>query len=203
MLGYLDPILFPDQCHVYEVSAGRYVYPIFKNGSSSLRADARQLDYSELHNIRTVEVFLREPFERYVSGVQTYLKHLGPDYDRATVLAMIHQFLFLNRHFALQFHWLMNLARYTDAQMTFSPMSELSTVTKYTFNVIARDETLVEYFKDNQKLQYYLTLDKILYEEFIGQTVSFKRIIQHIKERHYYLYREVINRSLELCNVLD
>ena len=101
MLGYIDPIIFPDECEVLEVAPGRYVYNIFKNGSSSLRKSGfRQLSLDEVAALDTVEVFIRDPYERYVSGVQTYLSQLDLAQDRATVLSMIDQFLFLNRHFA-------------------------------------------------------------------------------------------------------
>jgi hypothetical protein len=184
MLSYLDPILFPDECKVYEVEPGRYVYPIFKNGSSSLIRSAKLVNYFDLKNIQTVEVFLRNPFERYVSGVQTYLRNLDSTYDRDTVLKFIGEFLFLNRHFALQFHWVVNFARYSQAWMYFRPIEELHTATEYTLNVLSRDQTLIDYFKDNQKLHFYLQLDKILYENFIGKTISFSQILNFIKSEH-------------------
>lgn len=204
MLSYLDPILFPDQCQILEIEPDRFVYPIFKNGSSSLGATgAPAINYFKMREIRTVEIFLRDPFERYVSGVQTYLNNIGPEYDRDTMLTVIGQFLFLNRHFALQFHWIVNLQRYTDAWMHFRPMTELSTATEESWNILTRDQSLVDFFKDNQKLQYYLSLDKILIEDFMGQTVPFSRVVKHIKNKYPTLYDEVIQRSLDICGVLD
>jgi hypothetical protein len=203
MLSYLDPILFPDQCEIIEVGPNRYVYPIFKNGSSSLKGTGgRAINYFEMRDLRTVEVFLRDPFERYISGVQTYLQQ-NPHLDRATALTMIDQYLFLNRHFSLQFHWIVGLQKFTDAWMYFRPIEELHTATEHTWNVLARDETLVEYFKSNQKLNYYLQLDKILYEDFMGETVPLKQIVRFIRDNHHMLYDEVIKRSLDICNALD
>jgi hypothetical protein len=202
MLSYLDPILFPDQCQILEVGPDRYVYPIFKNGSSSLlAANPRALNYFEMRELRTVEIFLREPFERYISGVQTYLRQ-NTHLDRATALTMIDQYLFLNSHFSLQFHWIVNLQKFTDAWMYFRPIDELHTATEHTWNVLARDEVLVNYFGNNQKLKYYLQLDKILYEDFMGKTVPLKQIIRFIHDNHNTLYNEVIDRSIRICNVL-
>lgn len=204
MLAYLDPILFPDQCLVYEIEPDRYVYPIFKNGSSSLGAENfRQLNYFELRKIKVIEVYLRDPYERYVSGVQTYLNHLGPEYHRETTLKFIREFLFLNRHFALQFHWLVNLARHSDAWIQLRPIEELNTATENTWNTLSRDPALLEYFKDNTKLHYYLTLDKILVEELMGQCLSFGMIMTHIKRNHPAIYNEVIERVISICGVLD
>ena len=202
MLTFLDPILFPDQCQILEVGPDRYVYPIFKNGSSSLlAANPRALNYFEMRELRTVEVFLREPFERYISGVQTYLRQ-NTHLDRATALTMIDEYLFLNSHFSLQFHWIVNLQKFTDAWMYFRPIEELHTATEHTWNVLARDEVLVNYFGNNQKLKYYLQLDKILYEDFMGKTVPLKQIIRFIQTNHHALYDEVIDRSLRICNAL-
>jgi hypothetical protein len=204
MLGYIDPIIFPDECEVLEVAPGRYVYNIFKNGSSSLRKSGfRQLSLDEVATLNTVEVFIREPYERYVSGVQTYLSQLDIAQDRATVLSMIDQFLFLNRHFALQFHWLVNLARHTSASITLRPLSDMGLTTELTWNTIARDEQLIKHFQDNDRLWFYLKLDKILIDTFIGQTVKFKDIVAHIHAFYPVLYEEVIQRSQELCTVLD
>ena len=203
MLSYLDPILFPDQCQILEVGPDRYVYPIFKNGSSSLlAANPRALNYFEMRELRTVEVFLREPFERYISGVQTYLRQ-NTHLDRATALTMIDEYLFLNSHFSLQFHWIVNLQKFTDAWMYFRPIEELHTATEHTWNVLARDEVLVNYFGGNQKLKYYLQLDKILYEDFMGQPVPLKQIVRFIQTNHHPLYNEVIDRSIRICNALD
>jgi hypothetical protein len=203
MLTFLDPILFPDQCQILEVGPDRYVYPIFKNGSSSLlAANPRALNYFEMRELRTVEVFLREPFERYISGVQTYLRQ-NTHLDRATALTMIDEYLFLNSHFSLQFHWIVNLQKFTDAWMYFRPIEELHTATEHTWNVLARDEVLVDYFGNNQKLKYYLQLDKILYEDFMGKTVPLKQIIRFIRDNHNTLYNEVIDRSIQICNALD
>ena len=205
MLSYLDPILFPDECEILVGKNGQLIYPIYKNGSSSLRADHPDLvPRDQLQNrVAQVQVYVREPFERFVSGVQTYLKN-NPHLDRATALTMIDQYLFLDRHFALQFHWLVNLVRQTnDPWITIIPWTELSNATELTWNVLARDETLIEYFKPNTKLWYYLQLDKVVTEEFVNKTVKFQDIMTHIHTFLPDLYTEVIQRSQDICTALD
>jgi hypothetical protein len=203
MFSFIDPILFPDQLAVVELTAGQYVYPIHKNASSLIGNLAiKKCNYREIEQLTTIDVYLREPFERYVSGVQTYLRH-NPEYDRETALRFIEQFLFLNNHFSLQFHWLVNLARMTEARVHFRNIDELKLVTDTVWNSLTRDESLIERFKNHGKLHYYLLLDKILYEELMGQTLTFRQIKTHIKHNHSYLYEEVIQRSRNLCNALD
>lgn len=201
MLSYLDPVIFPDECEVYEMDFGNFVYPIFKNGSSSLRAENPVIiTDKKIRAIADITVYLREPFERYVSGVQTYLRH-NPHLDRATALTMIDEYLFLNRHFALQFHWLMNLKRYYDGWLTFKSMEELGNITENTWNALERDQTLLEYFRPNIKLQFYLALDKFLLK-YIGQTVKFSHILAELRIENPELYKETIRRSKDLCAVL-
>jgi len=204
MLSYLDPLLFPDEILVVELDPGRFAYPIYKNGSSGLLEKSRSVTGPEvIKHLKTIEVFVREPFERYVSGVQTYLRY-NSHLDRATALTMIDQYLFLDRHFALQFHWLVNLQRFnSNVWMTFRSVTELENEIGETWNTLTRDQTLVDYFKENRKLHFYLQLDKVLYYEFLGQTVTFKMILAYIKNTYPGLYEEVIERSQQLCAVLD
>ena len=203
MLSYLDPILFPDQIEILEVSPGRYVYPIYKNGSSTLNSiGVRRLNYFEIRELRTVEVFVRDPFERYVSGVQTYLQ-FNPELNRDTILKIINECLFLNRHFTLQFHWLLNLTRFTDAWIHIRPIKELDTITDQVWHTLSRDQSLIDYFTPNDKLSYYLQLDKVLTEDLLGKTVSFLAITRHIKKTQQHLYDEIIQRSKNLCIALD
>ena len=203
MLSYLDPILFPDEVKVYEISLDRYVYPIFKNGSSSIQAmDYRQLNYTEIRNLREIDIFVRDPFERYVSGVQTYLNSMSSQLDRFTMLNIISQYLFLNRHFTPQFFWVLNLARFTDAWMHFLPMTDLVTATEYTFNQLSRDTELEAYFQNHSKLEFYLQLDKAITEEFLGETVSFRRVCEHMRNKQSYLWDEIVVRNQTLCSVL-
>jgi len=203
MLSYLDPVLFPDECEIL-VADDQYIYPIYKNGSSSLGAHYKTLVPKEqLKTLEHVQVYIRDPFDRYVSGVQTYLRH-NPTLDATTALTMIGQFLFLNRHFILQFHWLVNLARHTnDPLITLNPMSEFNRATNLLWNENQRDSTVVRHFKLNKKLHYYLQLDKVLAEDLIGQTVKFSTILAHIKSKHPELYQEVVQRSIDICTVLD
>lgn len=203
MLSYLDPILFPDQYKIYELTPNQFVYPIYKNASTTIAKIAlRDVPYYEHADIKTIDVYLRQPFDRYVSGVQTYLNQRG-DLDKETTLKLIEEFLFLNRHFSLQFHWLVNLARHSDAWIHFRHVNELKDTTSQVWNALTRDQNLIDRFNNNSKLHYYLMLDKIVYEEFLGQTVSFRQICEHIEHKHPYIYKEIIQRSRDLCGVLD
>ena len=200
MLSYLDPIIFPDTCDVLEVSPGRYVYPIYKNGSSSLYSSNFKT-VQDISSIETIDVFIRDPYTRFFSGVNTYLNNLGTDIDRQTALHFVQQYLFLNRHYCPQFHWLVNLRRHTESKIRLLPFADINTITKKNSNKSHVDPSLKSYF--NSKLDFYLQLDKVLSEDLIGKVVSFEQIVSTLKERYPEVYEEIVQRSINICSVLD
>jgi hypothetical protein len=122
MLSHLDCIIFPDRCEVIEVlPSQRYVYPIFKNGQSSLRAETHKNNWriylnEQVKKINNIDIFLREPTERLASGISSFIQTTirdNPDLDIHTVKWFAENYLHLNRHYAPQFSWIVNLARYT------------------------------------------------------------------------------------------
>lgn len=202
MLSQLDNIIFPDRCDVLEiVPSQRYVYPIHKNGSSSLyNSGFRLVNHDELHSVPVVDIYVRDPYDRFITGVNTFLQH-NSNLDRDTVLHFVGNYLFLNRHFCPQFHWLVNLQRFTNAKIRINPINSLSEITGLTHNQ-SKNLVLNKYF-DNDKLRFYLSIDKVLTEDLLGKTIPFKLIVQTIQYRYPSVYKEVIQRSLDLCNVLD
>lgn len=204
MLSQLDNIIFPDRCDVLEiVPSQRYVYPIFKNGSSSLYADNyRIVPEEELKNIPVIDIYVRNSYERFISGVQTFLMQ-NPEADEKTLLAIIGSYLFLNRHFCPQFHWLVNLHRFTDAKIRINSVSSLNEITNQHSNKQIKRQAIDDYFKNHEKLHFYLSIDKVLTELLVGFTVEFKDIVKLIKIRHPDVYIELIQRSKDLCTVLD
>ena len=200
MLSQLDNIIFPDRCEVLEVAPQRFVYPIYKNGYSSLReSNFRTLSMTELPLLDTVEIFVREPVERFFSGLSTWIEY-NNNLDKDTLLFMAGHHLFINRHFAPQFYWLVNLRRFTQAKIKINPIEALSAVTNLKLN---ENKNKIQYdIVHFPKVTFYMQLDKVLTETFMGQTVEFSEIVQAIKDLHPAVYQEVIQRSISLCNVL-
>lgn len=202
MLSQLDNIIFPDRCDVLEiVPSQRYVYPIYKNGSSSLyNSGFRLLEHDELTQIEVVDIYVRDPYERFVTGVNSFLKY-NQNLDRDTCLHFISNFLFLNRHFCPQFYWLVNLQRFTDAKIRINPIESISEITNLKSNT--NNSQLLDNILNQDKINFYLSIDKVLTQDLIDQTVPFKFIVQTIQHRYSEVYKEIIERSIELCNVLD
>ena len=197
MLSQIDNILFPDRCEVLEVAPQRFVFPIHKNGSTSLHNSGfRVLEPDEVKQLEVVEVFVRDPIERYISGVSKFIDESGM--DSFTVLHFVENYLFLNNHYAPQFYWLLNLQRFTQAKILLRPVSDLQTVTHLHDNQSEKNKLVTV----NDKVEFYMKLDQVLVGELLGRTVTFKQIVQTIKHRYPESYKEVIQRSIDLCNVL-
>jgi hypothetical protein len=201
MLSQLDNIIFPDRCDVLEiVPSQRYVYPIYKNGSSSLYSSGfRLVNNDELKHIPVIDIYVRNPYDRFVTGVNTFLKH-NSKLDRETALHFVTNYLFLNRHFCPQFYWLVNLQRYTDAKIKINPIESLAEVTSLKYNVT--EDSKLDEILSTDKLHFYLSIDKVLTEDLLGKTVPFNLILNTIKHRYAEIYNEIIQRSIDVCNVL-
>ena len=201
MLSYLDPILFPDTCEILELPNGRYVHPIYKNGSSSLHGMNFPI-VSDFRDLTEIDVYIREPYERVLSGVNTFLENLDQTLDRKTALYFVTNYLFLNRHFCPQFYWLVNLRRFTDAKIRLVPFEQINEVVTINKNKSKEDYSKL-YKEFDSKLDFYLQLDKVLYYDFISKTTSIEEIVDYLKVNKQEVYKEIIQRSIDICNVLD
>jgi hypothetical protein len=199
MFSYIDPLLFPDEIDVLEISENRHILPIFKNGSSSLY----RMNFKKVQNfqdLKEVEVLVRDPYERFVSGVNSYIKYLDPKYDKDTAQFFLKKYLFLDRHFCPQLFWLINLKRLASVNFKLLPFTEISTLTSYKINESKVNAQHLLPLDD--KIKFYLQLDKPLFLDLINQTVSMNDIIDVLQTKYSDVYKEVIQRSKQLCNVL-
>jgi len=216
MFSEVDSIIFPDSCEVIQVASQQFVYPIFKCGRSSLTMSMESKGWtfvpeSDIAKItKPITVFLRDPHERFLSGVNTYLQHLaaeGNNLDQHTVLYFINRYLFLNRHYAPQFFWLLNLARFArpDTLVTFSPIAEINQLTDLNHRAEIKPITDELQEKINSfswsHLELYLYLDQVLLDQ-VGKTIKLHDLITHVQTNHSTLYELVFWPTLNIANVL-
>ena len=213
MLSHLDRVLFPDRCEVIEiVPSQRYVYVIFKNGHSSflsyrLTNDCRVLINQQIQKLNNIDVVIRDPQDRLVSGINTFIQHTlrnNPGLDSATVAWFAQNYLYLDRHYCSQFAWLLNLARYlaVDTKLNFLPITEVSNLTglnekplgiSQASNDIIRQVGLIKNNEMNQRI------DSVIFG-CIGQSLTFIELLQHIKTSDSAAYDYVVGYAQQILN---
>lgn len=206
MFATIDQYLFPEDCVVLEiVPHNRYIYPIFKNGSSSVCTDDkfRQLTIEEIKNLEVIEVYVRDPHDRFLSGVQTFIKNLGPELDKKTILFFVERYLYLNRHYCPQVYWLLNLSRYTDAKFCLRPWTELGSITTAKKNVSIPDSSIKAYFENNTKVQFFNEMDEVLTVNLINQVVTIEDIIETLKVHYGDVYNKTFANANRIVDIIS
>lgn len=213
MLVELEKFIFPDTCEVLKLEASQeFVFPIFKNGSSSLRRMGTYIRNEAITDIQEpIIVFLRDPEQRFVSGVNTYVQHLHRDnnnLDTETILYFVKNYLFLNNHYAPQFFWLLNLGRFInpETELKLTSFADLSNYTDYhnkagVESINPQVAQAVQHF-DKQKLELYYFLDQVLIDR-IGKNYTLASLISEVKRNHPELYHTVFGATQRLHNVLS
>ena len=216
MFSEVDSIIFPDSCEVIQVASQQFVYPIFKCGRSSLTWGMESRGWTfvpekDISKINTpIRIFVRDPRKRFLSGINTYLQHLAADgngLDPHTVLYFINRYLFLNRHYAPQFFWLLNLARFAraDTLVTFSPMTDI--VHLVDSNNHAGIKPMTDELKqhidsfDWSSVELYYALDQILINH-TGKTVTIHKLLTHVQNDYPELYDLIFKKTLTITDVL-
>lgn len=214
MLSHLDRTLFPDRCEVREIiSSQRYVYVIFKNGHSSFLSyrkinNCRVFINQQIKKINSIDVIIRNPHDRLLSGINTYIQHTirdNPTLDPVTIEWFAQNYLYLDRHYYSQFSWLLNLARYSDisTQLNFLPMTDISAITSginlKPEGVQPASTELADTIFQIQHNEMYQRIDTVIFN-CIGQSMTFKELLQYIKISDSSAYEYVIGYAQQILN---
>ena len=205
----LDTELFPDHCEVVAMPLhNQCVYLIQKNGHSSLRNLQEKYNLSvftndEISALDHVDVYIRNPRVRYVSGVNTYLQLLQrdhPELDPTTAFWFAKQYKFLNSHYLPQFHWLSNLARYlrSDAKIRLRDFKHLDKIVdvfpEKGFVTDPTKEFANQLLTDNSNLDLWLYLDQILLD-LAGQEFTWSELLDYYQSNHKNIIEYVLPKT--------
>jgi hypothetical protein len=213
MLSHLDRIIFPDRCEVIELEPSqRYVYVIFKNGYSSFETfkitnPRRIMVNQQIQKLTNIDVIVRDPQDRLISGINTFIQQTvrdNPDLDPITVEWFALNYFSLNRHYASQFSWLLNLARYLnpDTTLNFLPMSAVGDITGFDRKPIGIQQApkeLIEQINLTTNNKMYQRIDTVIFG-CIGQSMTFTQLLQHIKIVDSPAYEYVIGYAQQILN---
>jgi len=211
MLSHLDRILFPDRCEVIEIiPSQRYVYVIFKNGHSSFNSftitnPRRVLINQQIQKLNSIDVVIRNPQDRLISGINTFIQHTlrdNPNLEPNTVEWFALNYISLNRHYASQFVWLLNLARYlnTSTKLNFLPMSTIGEITKTNLKplgVALAESELIEKISLVNNNEMYQRIDSVIFN-CIGQSLCWQELLQLIKTADLDAYEYVIGHAQQI-----
>ena len=184
--------LIKSDCKVIKIRTD-YIYPIFKNGSTTLFVNADKIIINKkITKISTITVIIREPNERFISGINKYCED-----NNLTVKEVIEQIeitRLADKHFIPQWFWLFHLYRFFKGTITLQPMSHLKKYIKQTHNKNlknfpkeymsavgkrigkARNETINR--KPVPILREFVSIDKKMIKKFMSSTVKLKTIIE-------------------------
>ena len=196
MLSRLDDIIYPNRCEVIEIEASqRYIYPIFKNGSGSITEYAKIqklkiLINEQIRKLSDINVIIRNPQERFISGFNTYVyntKQENSQLDLDTIIYFAETYLFLNRHYAPQFSWLVNLTRYTSktTKLSLSGMDRLNEFTPLNVKpkeIMLLSTEVIHRLNSNIHNEMYLRIDNLLLN-LVGESMTFDEILKYLKEK--------------------
>ena len=178
--------LFTTDCQIIVLDANNSVYPIFKNGKTSLfhyaeEKKLKKLKNEQLQHIKKIKVFLRDPLQRFVSGVHTVIE-LEKINNIDVFLKDVECFKTYNRHFIPQFYWLLHLSKY------FKGVIELALVNELYELIPTRDGPPIKKLTGPRKKKIlsinnkmYVDVDYKLMNKYIGQTVELEKIIKEFK----------------------
>jgi len=206
MFTRLDDILYPNKVVVMDFAdKKKFIYPIFKNGSSSIKQEVEQKKYKILINgqitqLTDIDVFLREPYARYKSGAQTWIHNNKESVPIGVMQELINQGYILDRHYLPQINWIIHLMRY------MSPTARLH---------MHRIQMLVHYAPNTQKpekedvdieihpyVDMALRLDKVLLEDMTGSIWTRDHLVRELMERDPMAYSTVFGKYKGFENVL-
>ena len=215
MFTDIDVGLFPKDCEVVEIPLHNlHVYLIQKNGTSTLRFEAQKQGWvihknQDIGSFKSIDIYIRDPVSRYLSGINTFIQHMvnqDANLDRYTCEIFATRFLFLNRHYLPQWHWILNLVRYLpeDCVLRLHKFEDIKHLSKFNSRsgIIPMSESDEKRILSmSSKLDLWLLLDKILLG-LVGQTFTWTELLDVYKRHPSHPLEEITKTYHSFENVL-
>lgn len=184
MIQYNNHLVYPPICTVLQLNNGTYVYPIFKNASSSFRDICISKIYNnQISNIETIDIYWRDAQLRFNSAVNTVINEDFKFLDTNTIIHLIESGQLVNRHFMPQYMWLCHLYKYHTGTVRILDIHNLD---------IASHKNQSNFTGTYKGLKHWIELDNIIHNNFMNKTSSLSDINDHIKQENRILYKKCI-----------
>ena len=178
---------FTPTCRVIKFPNKELIFPIFKNGCTSLYnyANANKLDVlknKDLLKEKKVKIFLRDPLERFVSGVNTVIEQKKIK-NVNSFIKKIEELKYTDRHFLPQILWLFHLSKYFKGDVELISVKELYKLIPNRDNPLGvkklteqRKQTILQIENG-----FYINSDIKLIKTYLGQTLKLTKITREFK----------------------
>jgi hypothetical protein len=104
------------------------VYPIFRNGSTSLfRACDRRHINDQIKDCENIEILIRNPDDRFISGINMYSEQ--NDLSVEETWSKARQGTLVDRHFCPQYIWLLHLYKFYRGTVTLRKFEHIKALT--------------------------------------------------------------------------
>lgn len=167
----------------------KFVYPIFKNGRSSIVSYAKQhksrwLINEQCNRAQCITIFIRNPKERFISGVHSFIefeKRKNPSLHYDTMLYAIQNYKVTNAHFETQMSWITYLSKFYEGDIDCLGVSDLYKL------IPNRDKPKIPNITQIQKNKIAkikfddIRQDEILYNKYIGKKLPINTLTEEIK----------------------
>ena len=178
--------LFTSDCRVIRLTNGQNIFPIFKNAQTSLFDHAKEnkcriFINNEISELKNISVFLRDPVERFISGIHTVIE-LEKIENIDGYLEDVKNFRQYNRHYTPQFFWLLHLSKYFKKQIRIEPVHKLLSLIPERSGPPVDPLTPDRREKISSSLENgYIDIDKLLIKKYMGQASTITQIIRDLR----------------------
>lgn len=189
MLLLLD-YLRNDDIKVLQTKDGECILPILKNGSQSLHRLAKKypMEYQFIpldSSVKKVTVFLRDPIERFCSGLNTQSQLYSIDISVLLERISNGKIPIIDDHILPQFYFLLRIPL-RRIKFSFKSISELNQLKNIEhINQSKNNINLSQTLKN--RIRHFLTDDAILYDKFLDNNAMLHTVINEIKKESNYI----------------
>ena len=166
----------------------QFIYPIFKNGKSSIEIYAKGnnckwLINSQCNRADSVTVFIRHPKDRFISGVHSFIefeRRKNKNLDYETMLHAIQNYGVTNEHFEPQFFWIQRLGKYYNGHIHLQDVGRLLDFIPNRDRPKIPDITLKQKNKIAKIELDNFIFDTVLYDKYLGEKIKIAELIKEI-----------------------
>lgn len=172
MLNHWNKLLSTDCCVVRIKKF--IVYPIFKVGSTSLKAAAvEQYINNDIGKCKHIHILLRDPEERFISGLNQYCRFNGMDIK--DTWERVNRGGLIDRHFAPQYIWLLHLYKYYRGEVTLRPFKFINKITDVHSKKDRTPKQIVPVLKSFVEIDHHILKQ-------LGKRIELRKLIE--EHRH-------------------